>query len=346
MSKQVKRYQIEQKKPRQNHYVEEEETPLQSSSSSSNNSTNLQIESHQNNQNQHYIEASHYNNNLQPIMADDRRILYRIATDVFLLACVGFPILFFFLWGEPYKRGFFCDDESLMHPFLESTVRNYWLYIIGLVVPICLIIATEVIHVGTSSTREWVINAYKQIGVFGFGAACSQLTTDIAKYSIGRLRPHFFSVCQPLINGLNCSDPINHGKYIEDFQCIGAGSSERMLKEMRLSFPSGHSSFSAYTMIYCAIYLQCRMTWKWSKLLKHVIQFGLIMMAWYTALSRISDYKHHWSDVLAGAVLGTTVAIVVSTGVSDLFTVRRRDALLKSRIELRSSPNNHENGRV
>lgn len=40
----------------------------------------------------------------------------------------------------------------------------------------------------------WIAEAYKQIGVFGFGAACSQLITDIGKYSIGRLRPHFFSV--------------------------------------------------------------------------------------------------------------------------------------------------------
>lgn len=49
---------------------------------------------------------------------------------------VGFPILFFFIWGEPYQRGFFCDDESLRHPFHESTVRNWMLYIIGLILPI------------------------------------------------------------------------------------------------------------------------------------------------------------------------------------------------------------------
>ena len=41
---------------------------------------------------------------------------------------------------------------------------------------------------------EWLVGSYKQIGVFAFGAACSQLTTDIAKYSIGRLRPHFYTV--------------------------------------------------------------------------------------------------------------------------------------------------------
>lgn len=61
-------------------------------------------------------------------------------------------------------------------------------------------------------------------------------------------------VCQPKFSdGTDCSNPINFGKYIEEFTCIGVGSSDRMLKEMRLSFPSGHSSFSVYTMLYCAV---------------------------------------------------------------------------------------------
>lgn len=54
-------------------------------------------------------------------------------------------------------------------------------------------------------------------------------------------------------DGTNCTDAINLGRYIEDFTCLGIGSDARMLKEMRLSFPSGHASFSAYTMIYCAV---------------------------------------------------------------------------------------------
>lgn len=40
----------------------------------------------------------------------------------------------------------------------------------------------------------WLMEAYKKIGIFVFGGAVSQLTTDIAKYSIGRLRPHFLTV--------------------------------------------------------------------------------------------------------------------------------------------------------
>ncbi|KZC07311.1 Putative phosphatidate phosphatase, partial [Dufourea novaeangliae] len=59
------------------------------------------------------------------------------------------------------------------------------------------------------------------------------------------------------------------------------------------------------------LYLQVRMTWKGSKLLKHFLQLVCLFMAWYTALSRVSDYKHHWSDVLAGSTLGIVVALVM-----------------------------------
>jgi phosphatidate phosphatase len=39
-----------------------------------------------------------------------------------------------------------------------------------------------------------------------FGAAVVQLITDIAKYSVGRLRPHFLDVCKPDYSKFNCTD--------------------------------------------------------------------------------------------------------------------------------------------
>lgn len=308
-------------------------------------------------QNNNLSETLKNNQNFK--MSDSKRILIKIGIDLGVLCCVGFPILIFFMIGEPYERGFFCDDESLMHPFHESTVKSWMLYIIGLVLPCTLILITESVQsklnkgrskqlrVGSWDIPPWIVSSYRQIGIFGFGAACSQLTTDIAKYSIGRLRPHFMTLCQPLINGKNCSDPSNLGRYIELFTCQGeANVTTRLLKEMRLSFPSGHSSFSAYTMIYCAIYLQSRMTWKGSKLVRHFLQFLMISLAWYTALSRISDYKHHWSDVLAGSTLGVFCAMIVSNFVADLFVKKdtKEIQVPQPRYELASSPGH--NGHV
>lgn len=52
------------------------------------------------------------------------------------------------------------------------------------------------------------------------------------------------------------------------------------------------------------------MTWDGSKLLKHTLQFLAVLQALFTAMTRVSDYKHHWSDVLIGLLLGSTVAII------------------------------------
>uniref|UniRef100_A0A1B6CQX8 Phosphatidic acid phosphatase type 2/haloperoxidase domain-containing protein n=1 Tax=Clastoptera arizonana TaxID=38151 RepID=A0A1B6CQX8_9HEMI len=260
--------------------------------------------------------------------AESARILRKIIIDLICICCAGFPVLFFFLFGDPYKRGFFCDDESLRHPFHPSTVTNVMLYCVGLCLPICLMILIEYIHYRQEdhhvirkfmnySINSWIWRSYCVIGVFGFGAACNQFLTDVAKYTIGRLRPHFYEVCNPHLNPetkIDCSLSKYKNEYIEDFICMN--SDQRLVRETRLSFVSGHSSFSAYTMIYLMLYLQARFTWKGSHLVKHLLQMICFLLAWVTALSRISDYKHHWSDVLAGSILGSIIAIVM---VSVLF---------------------------
>jgi phosphatidate phosphatase len=222
------------------------------------------------------------------------------------LVLVGFPIWFYYLFGVPYERGFFCDDESLIHPFHDSTVTSATLYSTGLLVPLISISVIEFFRwkFNMDERREvklfgyeipfWVQNVYKYAGLVFFGAACSHLTTDIGKYAIGRLRPHFMTRCMPVFpDGTNCSNPINLHKYMEKFTCTNPIITPRKLKEMRLSFPSGHSSFSTYTMVFAALYLQARFNWKGSKLVKHFFQFIFLAMAWYVAMSRISDYKHH-----------------------------------------------------
>ena len=68
-----------------------------------------------------------------------------------------------------------------------------------------------------SSLRKYIKTCYQLLMPFFFGCAVSQLTVDIGKYSIGRLRPHFLTVCVP--DAAACSS--NLGAYIEEDICTG-----------------------------------------------------------------------------------------------------------------------------
>ncbi|XP_016413077.1 phospholipid phosphatase 1 isoform X1 [Sinocyclocheilus rhinocerous] len=242
-----------------------------------------------------------------------------ILLDIACLILAGLPLAAFNLGKiKPYQRGFFCNDESISYPFHSSTVTSTVLYTMGFTLPICSMIIGECLSVylncvkSKSFCNSYVACIYKAIGTFLFGAAMSQSLTDIAKYSIGRLRPHFLDVCRPDWMQINCTG----GAYIEDFICTGDSTK---VNEGRLSFYSGHSSFSMYCMLFLALYLQARMQAEWARLLRPTLQFFLIAASVYTGLSRVSDYKHHWSDVLAGLIQGAIVALLVVFCVSDFF---------------------------
>uniref|UniRef100_A0A4W4GYJ1 Phospholipid phosphatase 1 n=1 Tax=Electrophorus electricus TaxID=8005 RepID=A0A4W4GYJ1_ELEEL len=252
-----------------------------------------------------------------------------VLLDVACLVLAGLPVAAFNLAGlpfailtiqhRPFKRGFFCSDDSLKYPLKEDTI-SYQL-LCGVMIPLalltmvtgeCLLIYLNRLKSKSIFNNSYVACVYKAVGTFLFGAAMSQSLTDIGKYSIGRLRPHFLDVCKPDWKLINCS----MGAYIENFTCTG---DKTMVNEGRLSFYSGHSSFSMYCMLFLALYLQARMQAEWARLLRPTIQFFLIAASVYTGLSRVSDYKHHWSDVLTGLLQGALMAILVVFFVSDFF---------------------------
>lgn len=242
-----------------------------------------------------------------------------VLLDIVCLVLGGLPWVIFTLGKvRPYQRGFFCNDDSIMYPFHSSTITSAVLYTVGFTLPISCMIIGECLLVhfkklqSKSSFGSYVAYVYKAVGSFLFGVAMSQSLTNIAKYSIGRLRPHFLDVCRPDWTKINCS----LGAYIENFTCTGDA---QKVQEGRLSFYSGHSSFSMYCMLFLALYLQARLRFEWARLLRPTLQFFLIAATVYTGLSRVSDYKHHWSDVLVGLLQGALMAILVVFFVSDFF---------------------------
>uniref|UniRef100_A0A8C0G875 Phosphatidic acid phosphatase type 2/haloperoxidase domain-containing protein n=1 Tax=Chelonoidis abingdonii TaxID=106734 RepID=A0A8C0G875_CHEAB len=157
------------------------------------------------------------------------------------------------------------------------------------------------LHLGSRSfiPNPYVAVLYKEIGAFLFGCTVGQSLTNMAKITVGRLRPHFLAVCRPDLALLNCSRG-----YVEEYACTVGPSQE---KEARKSFYSGHASFAMYSMTYL-FYLQARLTWRGARLLRPLLQFVLLLLALYTGLTRISDYWHHPSDVAVGFLQGALIA--------------------------------------
>lgn len=88
-----------------------------------------------------------------------------------------------------------------------------------------------------------------------------------------------------------------------------------LLSPQAASLPPPGSQFWLY-FFFCLsqFYLQSRFTWQGARLLRPLTQFTLIMMSFYTGLSRVSDHKHHPTDVLAGFIQGALVAYCVVSG--------------------------------
>ncbi|KAL7851221.1 hypothetical protein AOLI_G00215770 [Acnodon oligacanthus] len=238
-----------------------------------------------------------------------------ILLDVLCVLVAAMPCMILTFMFKPYQRGVYCDDESIRYPYKSDTISHGMMAAVTIPCSIIIITSGEAYLVYTkrlysnSGFNQYAAALYKVLGTFLFGGCVSQSLTDMAKFTIGRPRPNFMAVCAPTV----CKG------YMLQINCTG---NPRNVTESRLSFYSGHSSFGMYCMLFLALYVQARMAFKWARLLRPTIQFFLVAFAIYVGYTRVSDYKHHWSDVLVGLLQGALIAVLNVRYVSDFFKER------------------------
>jgi phosphatidate phosphatase len=247
---------------------------------------------------------------------------------------------------DPIKSGFYCNDLSVNLPFNESTVKTIWLYVISLVGSLVFVLMSEIIRAlfklkrppnqqgqekatyTLSLMENKKLNAHELAGnvivngvYFLFGLLVNSLVTVSVKLSVGRLRPNFLAVCKPPTNPYttHCSDTQTYIIPGVDFNCTNQAQAE--IDEARKSFPSGHASTTFYNIIFLILYLHRVWTNRNMGLLPQLLQVALFMFAVFVSVSRVFDHKHHPSDVVAGASLGTLTALFASYYL-DLFFKR------------------------
>ena len=283
----------------------------------------------------------------------------KVAIEFCAILVLLYPMahIYVFLSGtkEPHHRGFYCDDQNIKHPVLEEEIPLSIAFVIWAVIVFTLIPAIELLHVTVFThlspapfkRMPWLfIELYRILGYFILGALFTLLTTEMAKFKIGRLRPYFLTVCNPDLTDAMCKDAYGYNIFVEpgNYTCRGEADAteeetNEAVREARKSFFSGHTSLSFYTAIFLIIYLQVRcrkmsseyyddskrdsvrmfrILFSGLKIVRPFLQFGIFCLAVYITLTRISDYKHHPGDVFAGIVVGTLVALLTVIFVMDL----------------------------
>lgn len=251
-----------------------------------------------------------------------------------------------------HVQGFFCDDAQLMKPYpgaeeaglLPPTI----LYCVLAAAPAATIFVGEVSMYVMRSTREALLLQEKTIvtgdccylnplvrrivrfvGVFAFGLFATDIFVNAGQVVTGGLSPYFLSICKPNYTAVAATSGGAAASLAAAADCrlgrlfVASGNvctgNPALVAAARRSFPSKDASLSLYSAVYLTMYITSTIKTKSSRLAKPVLCLGTLCSAFLTGLNRVSEYRNHCSDVVAGFILGSAVALFLGVCVVNNF---------------------------
>jgi len=204
------------------------------------------------------------------------------------------------------KSGDVVLDLELNNPYVlnaDVAVSSRLLKHTSITLPLALLII--ITQLAPRSTVKY-FDTHSAVCVLLLSIGLCEFTTQIAKMYVGRLRPNFYQICGFNPDTLACT------------------ASEHYIMESRSSFPSGHSSLSTAGMSVLVWFFLGRAgiglgalksknaIGRQSGKIKVAAVLSLTPLAWSTfvACSRLVDFWHHPSDIIAGICLGLFFPVV------------------------------------
>ncbi|XP_014206924.1 uncharacterized protein T28D9.3 [Copidosoma floridanum] len=207
------------------------------------------------------------------------------------------------------QGGFFCNDPNISHKFRGETISSFIAMSVAVLLPALMMLLTEYLCHSPDSHK---LNSRKNqlwlwYGYFAVGCIYMYLVVQVLKLVVSEPRPHFIDSCRPT-NIESCTT----SEFISSYTCTNTEISPYLVKDSDRSFPSGHSATSMFMTTYLVWYLQRRMPETSALvLLKPGLQCLAVMWGLVCSMSRITDHRHHWWDVLIGAIIGIVFACFV-----------------------------------
>ncbi|XP_034468672.1 tRNA wybutosine-synthesizing protein 3 homolog isoform X2 [Hippoglossus hippoglossus] len=153
--------------------------------------------------------------------------------------------------------------------------------------------------------------------VYFFGLFTTDIFVNAGQLVTGSLAPYFLSVCQPNYTALSCQDTAHFVSQSD--ACTGDPND---IMRARKTFPSKEAALSLYTAVYLAMYVMSCIGTSGGRLTGPLLSLSLVSLAVLTGTNRVAEYRNHWSDIIAGQVIGGAIAVFLVVFVVQYFKKR------------------------
>ncbi len=204
----------------------------------------------------------------------------------------------------------FTQNNDVVYPQFAYPLRKEilpsWLAILlGPVVPVICILVMQL-----RIRSFWDANN----AIFGvlYALSNSVLFQVILKWLIGGLRPHFLDVCKPDLSRVKNTTLYNaagfNSMYYTREVCTG---DRRQINDSLTSFPSGHTTAAFAGFVFLSLYMNAKFKIfadRHTPLWKLLLFYAPILFATLIGGALTIDAFHNWYDIVAGGIIGTTMA--------------------------------------
>lgn len=203
------------------------------------------------------------------------------------------------LYALPITHKFKLSNKYINYPMSSEHVPVGLLAIYSVLIPFVGIISCNFKNNGFRQFTAVAISGF----LLNIGA--TMFITDVLKLLIGNFRPDFIARCIPK-EGLpknewldvadSCTNP-NWGVVVEGCK----------------STPSGHSALSFAGLLFLSLVLKQVYATRFPS----YVYFAPTLLAFYVAITRIIDHRHHYIDIISGSIIGSLIAYATYVFVVD-----------------------------
>uniref|UniRef100_A0A3B4TG31 Phospholipid phosphatase related 5 n=1 Tax=Seriola dumerili TaxID=41447 RepID=A0A3B4TG31_SERDU len=230
---------------------------------------------------------------------------------------------------SPAQQGFICRDPTLAKPDpgpeQDSLIQPVILYSVvgGLPVISSVELVIFLLHSNSLYDQDKIVvmddccyvnpmvrRTFRFLGVYIFGLFSTDIFVNAGQLVTGSLAPYFLSVCQPNYTALSCQDTA----YFVSQSDACTGDPDDVMRA-RKTFPSKEAALSLYTAVYLAMYITSCVGSSGGRLTGPLLSMSLVGLAVLTGINRVAEYRNHWSDIIAGQVIGGAIAVFLLCGV-------------------------------